>query len=150
MATYISTDANGKLKVQVEPNDAETYLPNDTPPDPAEIATIKSQIAGIISDISALQGDMDNLPIIKTGSSTELVTIPANGYIDQTYNFGYTFTAVPRVYLTITGTGDSGLRGSVSAMLSATTTTSTTVRFYNNTNAALGVHLNWLAIVVKG
>ena len=43
MATFITTDANGKLKVQVEPNAAETYLPNDTPPDPAEIA-----VGGII------------------------------------------------------------------------------------------------------
>lgn len=150
MATYITTDANGKLKVQVEPNDAETYLPNDTTPDPAEIATIKSQIADIISDISALQGDMDNQPVIKTGSSTEMVTIPANGYIDKTYDFGFTFTAVPRVYLTITSTGDSGLRGSVSAMLSVTTKTGTTVRFYNNTNASIGAHINWLAILLKG
>lgn len=150
MATFITTDANGKLKVQVEPNSAETYLPNDTPADPAEIATIKSQIAGIISDISALQGDMDDLPVIKTGSSTEVVTIPANGYIDKVYEFGYTFSAVPRVYLTITSTGDSGLRGSVSAFDSVTTSTSVTVRFYNNTNAAIGVHINWLAILVKG
>lgn len=149
MATYISTDANGKLKVQVEPNDAETYLPNDTPPDPAEIATIKSQIAGIISDISALQGDMDNQPVIKTGSSTEVVSIPANGYIDQTYEYGYTFKSIPKVYLTIISTGDSGTRGSVSACLSVTTKTYVKMRFYNNTGSSIVVHVNWLAILVK-
>ena len=147
MATYITTDANGKLKVQVEPNDAETYLPNDSPPDPAEIATIKSQIAGIISDISALQSDMDALPVIKTGASTELVTIPANSYIDKTYDFDYTFSAVPHVYLTLTGSADSGLRGSISVFVSTTTKTAVTVRFYNNTAAAIGVHVEWLAVL---
>ena len=149
MATFITTDANGKLKVQVEPNSAETYLPNDTPADPAEIATIKSQIAGIISDISALQGDMDKIPIIKTGSSTEAVSIPANGYIDKTYDYGYTFESAPKVYLTLNSTGDSGTRGSIAAYLSVTRTTSVTVRFYNNTNASIAVHVNWLAILVK-
>ena len=149
MATYITTDANGKLKVQVEPNSAETYLPNDTPADPAEIATIKSQIAGIISDISALQGDMDGLPVIKTGSSTDVVTVPANGYIDKVYEFGYTFASAPKVYLTIDSTGDSGLRGSVSAFISSSSKTAVTVRFYNNTNATIGVRINWLAVLVK-
>lgn len=149
MATLIGQDSSGNLKVETQPNEANTYLPNDTPPDPAEIATIKSQIAGIISDISALKSDMDKQPVIKTGSSTEVVNIPANSYIDKTYNFGYTFESLPKVYLTITSTGDNGLRGSVSAFISSSSKTAVTVRFYNNTTTAIAVHLNWLAILVK-
>ena len=83
---------------------------------------------------------------IRYGSAVNAVNIPSGSYTDRTYSFGHTFSNVPTVFISLTGSGDNAYRGDVTATVKAITATSVEVRFYNASAAALNVGLNWLAI----
>ena len=84
---------------------------------------------------------------IAAGQSAASVSITSNSYEERTYSFGNTFSAAPKVFLQLTGTGDNAYRGNVSAFVVSATTTTVTVRFFNASAATLSVGLNWLAVV---
>ena len=84
---------------------------------------------------------------IAVGTAANVVSVAAGAYEDRVYSFGKTFSAVPKVFLSLTGDGDSGKRGSVSAFVKSTTTTDVTVRYYNNSDVAFSnLKVSWFAI----
>lgn len=139
MATLIGQDSSGNLKVETQPNEANTYLPNDYTPTRAEIA-------GIASDIADLETAVAAFPMIESGTTETSISVPSNSYADVEIAFTKNFSNIPFVFTTLTGYADTSYRGSMSAFVKSTTKTAAAIRIYNNTAATLSVGLNWLAI----
>lgn len=84
---------------------------------------------------------------IAVGTAANAVSVAAGSYEERVYSFGKTFSSAPKVFLSLSGDGDSGKRGSVSVFVVSTTTTGVTVRYYNNSDVTFSnLKASWLAI----
>ena len=141
MATLITKDSSGNLKVEIEPNEAQTYLPNEYEPTQTEIETMADDISDLKTAVAAF-------PVIKTGATSSAVTVAAGSYEAISFDFDYTFKSAPEVFLQLDTTGDNGKRGALCACLASRSKTGFTARVYNNSDVSIGLHLHYLAILV--
>ena len=83
---------------------------------------------------------------IATGSISNTY-VSANSYEDVEISFGKTFASIPKVFLTLSGSGDNAYRGNVSAFVVSGTTSKANIRIYNASAATLTIGGNWLAVL---
>lgn len=138
MSTIIGTDENGFVKYINQPNVNRRLFKN------IKEGVPEQELDEIKESITALENSPKILEYGRTNSS---LSIPANGYLDYPITFTKEYSSAPYVFLTLNGSVDSGIRGSVSAFTTTTTKTESNARIYNNTSSTLSVNLYWVAIL---
>lgn len=97
------------------------------------------------SDVNASYTILTNkTPIIQQG--TAVSSIPANGYQDIEVAFPRAFSALPRVQLTMQATNITvAVAFSLCAVVNSLSTTSMTIRAFNNSSSTRGPAIYWTA-----
>lgn len=91
-------------------------------------------------------GTIQRVPKILHGKTSSTTDIPAGGYVDVEFSFGYTFPATPTVVVSFDSNSTAGAFGECSIATNSVTTTGFKARLFNAGSSTRAPRISWIAV----